>query len=65
MVKYLKLKGHETIKDVIQNTHDLIPKELFDVTLYSETTYRVKPLFYGRRGGFTILWTKQICFIID
>ena len=44
-----------SLKDVIQNSFDLVLRELLGVCLCSETTCHVRPLLCGRRGGFTLM----------
>ena len=46
-----KIKQYTPLKDIVTNSFGLLLRELLDVTLCSETTCHVRPLFCGRRGG--------------
>ena len=46
-----KEKKYMLLKHVIQNNFGLVLRELMEVSLYSETTCHVRPLFCGRMGG--------------
>ena len=47
------MRQYISLKDVILNIFGLVLRGLVDVSLCSETTCHVRPLFYGRRGGLT------------
>ena len=49
--KEKKIRQYMLLKHVIQNTFGLVLRELMEVSLYSETTCHVRPLFCGRKDG--------------
>ena len=54
-----KMRQYVSLKDVIQNSFGLACRELWDVSLYSDTTCRVRLLWqkkWPQATGFTVLY---------